>query len=210
MLFDEIEKAHSSILDKFLQILEDGRLTDGQGNTVYFSETIIIFTSNLGMYVKDELGRRYQNVTMDMDYPEVQRHLRQAVEDHFKLELGRPEILNRIGENIVVFDFIREDAGKAILKAQVDKIIRRLQEQKDIRVTVTDEAYQELSAAALADLSNGGRGIGNQVEALLINPLSRWLFDNAVTGHADVTIEHFHANVQPPCVVCRKEGERHD
>ena len=205
VLFDEIEKAHSSILDKFLQILEDGRLTDGQGNTVYFSETIIIFTSNLGMYVKDDLGRRYQNVTMDMDYPEVQKRLRQAVEDHFKLELGRPEILNRIGENIVVFDFIREEAGQAILKAQVDKIIRRLQEQKNIRMTITDEAYQELSAAALGDLSNGGRGVGNQVEALLINPLSRWLFDNAVIENADVTIEHFDVHVQPPCVICRKE-----
>ncbi len=214
VLFDEIEKAHSSILDKFLQILEDGRLTDGQGNTVYFSETIIIFTSNLGMYVKDELGRRYQNVTMDMDYPEVQKRLRQAVEDHFKLELGRPEILNRIGENIVVFDFIREEAGKAILKAQVDKIVRRLEEQKNIRVTVTDEAYAELSAAALNDLSNGGRGVGNQVEALLINPLSRWLFDNAVIENADVTIEHFDTNVQPPCVQCHtgssKEVADHD
>nr|MBR4279477.1 ATP-dependent Clp protease ATP-binding subunit [Clostridia bacterium] len=207
VLFDEIEKAHSSILDKFLQILEDGRLTDGQGNTVYFSETIIIFTSNLGMYVKDELGRRYQNVTMDMDYPEVQQRLRQAVEDHFKLELGRPEILNRIGENIVVFDFIREEAGKAILKSQVDKIIRRLEEQKNIRVTVTGEAYAELSAAALSDLSNGGRGVGNQVEALLINPLSRWLFDNAVIEDADVTIEHFDVNVQPPCVQCRTGKE---
>ena len=210
VLFDEIEKAHSSILDKFLQILEDGRLTDGQGNTVYFSETIIIFTSNLGMYVKDELGRRYQNVTMDMDYPEVQRRLRQAVEDHFKLELGRPEILNRIGENIVVFDFIREEAGKAILKAQVDKIIRRLEEQKNIRVTVTDEAYGELSAAALADLSNGGRGVGNQVEALLINPLSRWLFDNLVISDANVTIEHFDVGCKPPCVRCRKEESSHD
>ena len=206
VLFDEIEKAHSSILDKFLQILEDGRLTDGQGNTVYFSETIIVFTSNLGMYVKDELGRRYQNVTMDMDYPEVQKRLRQAVEDHFKLELGRPEILNRIGENIVVFDFIREEAGKAILQSQVDKIIRRLQEQKNIRVTITDEAYQELSAAALGDLSNGGRGVGNQVEALLINPLSRWLFDNAVIANAEVTIEHFDTASQPPCVICRKEA----
>ncbi|MBQ4581068.1 MAG: ATP-dependent Clp protease ATP-binding subunit [Clostridia bacterium] len=210
VLFDEIEKAHSSILDKFLQILEDGRLTDGQGNTVYFSETIIIFTSNLGMYVKDELGRRYQNVTMDMDYPEVEKRLRQAVEDHFKLELGRPEILNRIGENIVVFDFIREEAGKAILKSQVDKIIRRLEEQKNIRVTVTDEAYGELSAAALADLSNGGRGVGNQVEALLINPLSRWLFDNAVTEKADVTIEHFDVGCKPPCVRCKKEADCHD
>ena len=212
VLFDEIEKAHSSILDKFLQILEDGRLTDGQGNTVYFSETIIIFTSNLGMYVKDELGRRYQNVTMDMDYPEVQQRLRQAVEDHFKLELGRPEILNRIGENIVVFDFIREEAGKAILKSQVDKIIRRLEEKKNIRVTVTDEAYAELSAAALADLSNGGRGVGNQVEALLINPLSRWLFDNAVIENADVTIEHFDVAAVPPCVQCHteKEDKRND
>lgn len=210
VLFDEIEKAHSSILDKFLQILEDGRLTDGQGNTVYFSETIIIFTSNLGMYVKDELGRRYQNVTMDMDYAEVEKRLRQAVEDHFKLELGRPEILNRIGENIVVFDFIRQEAGQAILKAQVDKIIRRLAEQKGIRVTITDEAYAELSAAALADLSNGGRGVGNQVEALLINPLSRWLFDNAVIGNADVTIEHFDVGAKPPCVRCKKEENAHD
>ena len=207
VLFDEIEKAHSSILDKFLQILEDGRLTDGQGNTVYFSETIIIFTSNLGMFVKDEFGKRYQNVTMDMDYAEVEKRLRQAVEDHFKLELGRPEILNRIGENIVVFDFIRQEAGQAILKAQVDKIIRRLEEQKAIRVTVTDKAYAELSAAALSDLSNGGRGVGNQVEALLINPLSRWLFDNAVISDADVTIEHFDVTARPPCVRCRTRKE---
>ena len=205
VLFDEIEKAHSSILDKFLQILEDGRLTDGQGNTVYFSETIIIFTSNLGMYVKDEMGKRYQNVTMDMDYAEVEKRLRQAIEDHFKLELGRPEILNRIGENIVIFDFIRQEAGHAILKSQVDKIIRRMEEQKGIRIAVTEEAYQQLSDAALADLSNGGRGIGNQVEALLINPLSRWLFDNGVTQDADVTIEGFDVTARPPCLNCRTE-----
>ncbi|MBE5797959.1 MAG: ATP-dependent Clp protease ATP-binding subunit [Clostridiales bacterium] len=207
VLFDEIEKAHSSILDKFLQILEDGRLTDGQGHTVYFSETIIIFTSNLGMYVKDEFGKRYQNVTMDMDYAEVEKRLRQAVEDHFKLELGRPEILNRIGENIVIFDFIREEAGQAILRSQVDKIIRRMDEQKRIRITVTDEAYGQLSAAALADLSNGGRGIGNQVEALLINPMSRWLFDNGVTEDADVVIEGFDVTARPPCLRCRVAGE---
>ena len=214
VLFDEIEKAHSSILDKFLQILEDGRLTDVQGNTVYFSETIIIFTSNLGMYVKDDFGKRYQNVTMDMDYAEVEKRLRQAVEDHFKLELGRPEILNRIGENIVIFDFIREEAGHAILKGQVDKIIRRMEEQKQIRITVTEGAYQQLSDAALSDLSNGGRGIGNQVEALLINPLSRWLFDNGVTENADMTIEGFDVTARPPCLNCHlgstKEENAHE
>ncbi len=202
LLFDEIEKAHPSILDKFLQILEDGRMTDGQGNTVYFSETIIIFTSNLGMYVKDAFGGRQQNVTMDMDYPQVEKRIRTAVEEYFKLELGRPEILNRIGENIVVFDFIRQEAGQAILRAQVDKIIRRMEEQKGIRITVTDEAYAQLQSAALADLSNGGRGIGNQVEALLINPLSRWLFDNEVLSDAQVTIQHFNVDARPACIHC--------
>ena len=207
VLFDEIEKAHPSILDKFLQILEDGRLTDGQGHTVYFSETIIIFTSNLGMYVKDELGRRFANVTMDMDFPEVQRRLRQAIEDHFKLELGRPEILNRIGENIVIFDFIRQEAGQAILRAQVDKIIRRLEEQKGIAITITGEAYQQLASAALADLSNGGRGVGNQVEALLINPLSRWLFDHGVVADARVTITSFDTEAHPATLTCQLPDE---
>jgi ATP-dependent Clp protease ATP-binding subunit ClpA len=62
VLFDEIEKAHPRILDKFLQILEDGRLTDGRGETAYFSEAILVFTSNLGIYVEDEHGRRVQSV----------------------------------------------------------------------------------------------------------------------------------------------------
>lgn len=208
LLFDEIEKAHASILDKFLQILEDGRMTDGQGNTVYFSETIIIFTSNLGMYTKDAIGRRSPNVTMDMDYPTVAATMRKAIEDYFKLELGRPEILNRIGENIVVFDFIRKEAGEAILQAQVKKIKNRMEEQKGIRLSVTEEAYAQLAEAALADLSNGGRGVGNQVESLLINPLARWLFDNGVPDNAQVEITAFETKSQPPRVVCcHKEGK---
>ena len=210
LLFDEIEKAHPSILDKFLQILEDGRMTDGQGNTVYFSETIIIFTSNLGIYVKDALGNRQPNVTMDMDYGEVEKRVRAAIEEYFKLELGRPEILNRIGENIVVFDYIRREAGEAILRAQVDKIIRRMEEQKGIRIQIADFAYNSLKEAALFDLSNGGRGVGNQVEALLINPLSRWLFDNEVLADADVLIEGFDVTAKPPCVRCKVlEEENH-
>ena len=210
LLFDEIEKAHPSILDKFLQILEDGRMTDGQGNTVYFSETIIIFTSNLGIYVKDVLGNRQPNVTMDMDYGEVEKRVRAAIEEYFKLELGRPEILNRIGENIVVFDYIRREAGEAILRAQVDKIIRRMEEQKGIRIQIADFAYNSLKEAALFDLSNGGRGVGNQVEALLINPLSRWLFDNEVLQNADVLIEGFDVTAKPPCVRCKvMEDQNH-
>ena len=183
LLFDEIEKAHSSVLDKFLQILEDGRMTDGQGKTVYFSETIIIFTSNLGIYVKDAFGHRQPNVTMDMEYNEVRTRVRSAIEDYFKLELGRPEILNRIGENIVVFDYIRKEAADLILKAQVDKIIRNLREQKNIQIR-----------------------IGNQVEALLVNPLSRWMFDHAVIQDAEVVIEGFETTANPPALRCRMEG----
>ena len=208
LLFDEIEKAHPSILDKFLQILEDGRMTDGQGQTVYFSETIIIFTSNLGIYVKDAFGNRSPNVTMDMEYAEVSTRVRGAIEDYFKLELGRPELLNRIGENIVIFDYIRRPAGEAILKAQVNKLSRRLAEQKNIKVQIADFAYRSLEEAALSDLSNGGRGIGNQVENLLINPLSRWLFDHQVTENASILIDGFDVSAKPPVITCKVlEGE---
>lgn len=210
LLFDEIEKAHSSILDKFLQILEDGRMTDGQGNTVYFSETILIFTSNLGIYTKDALGNRRLNVSMDMDYPRLARRVRQAIEEYFKLELGRPELLNRIGENIVVFDFIRREAGEEILRSQVERVLRRLAEERDLRVEIAPAAYDALRDAALADLSNGGRGIGNQVESLLINPLARWLFDQAVTGGAQVLVEACLTQANPPELRCRRREETHE
>ena len=137
----------------------------------------------------------------------LKARLRAAVEDYFKLELGRPEILNRIGENIVIFDFIRQEAGKAILRGQVDKLIRRLKEQKNLTLVVPDESYAQLSDAALADLSNGGRGIGNQVEALLINPLARTLFDSGVTEHATVTVDAFDPAAQPPALKCTIEKE---
>ncbi len=113
ILFDEIEKAHPRILDKFLQILEDGRLTDGRGDTAYFSEAILIFTSNLGIYVDDGHGQRVQNVKPGDPYEVVETRVREAIADHFKYRLGRPEILNRIGDNIVVFNFITPDSRRA-------------------------------------------------------------------------------------------------
>ena len=202
LLFDEIEKAHPSILDKFLQILEDGRMTDGQGNTVYFSETIIIFTSNLGIYGIDSNGERTLRVTQQMPYEEVQKSVRKGIEEYFKLQLGRPEILNRIGENIVVFDFIREDVADEILKAQVDKIIANLQSEKKISLSLSDAAMETLRTKAVANLDNGGRGIGNIVESLLINPLSRYLFDNEIFENRTVAIDEINAEIQPYSLNC--------
>lgn len=204
LLFDEIEKAHPSILDKFLQILEDGRMTDGQGNTVYFSECIIIFTSNLGIYTRDENGVRHANVDPDMSYDEVRKNVRKGIEEYFKTELGRPEILNRIGENIVVYDYIRPDVAKQILDAQLEKIIKNLLADKQIRITVSQNAYSTLFENALNNLDNGGRGIGNIVENLFINPLSRWLFDNEVFNDADVTINVINASELPVNIECTR------
>ena len=189
LLFDEIEKAHPSILDKFLQILEDGRMTDGQGNTVYFTETVIIFTSNLGFYGEGEGGRRQALVSPEMDYETLRRVIRRNIEDYFKLELGRPELLNRMGENIIVFDYIRPPAAAAILDALLEKIKTRMAEDKGIRLTVSKELREQLLAAALGNLENGGRGVGNMVESMLIDPLSRYLFDERVQPGSAVLAE---------------------
>lgn len=207
LLFDEIEKAHPSILDKFLQILEDGRMTDGQGNTVYFSETIIIFTSNLGIYTRNEQGEREANVTSDMPYQEVFARIREAIENYFKLELGRPEILNRIGENIVIFDFIRPDIAHLIMDSQVDKITISLMAEKRIAITISESAQATLNKNMLENLGNGGRGIGNIVESLLINPLARYLFDNEIFNDAKITIENIDTRNIPASLDCTR-GDR--
>ena len=202
LLFDEIEKAHPSILDKFLQILEDGRMTDGQGNTVYFSETVIIFTSNLGIYQIDSTGQRKQVVTSDMTYEEVEKSVRAGINDYFKLQLGRPEILNRIGENIVVFDFIREDVAVEIMNSQLKKITQQVFEDKNIQLELGPKAYEVLTNRVLKNLDNGGRGIGNIVESLLINPLSRYLFDNNIFGNAKLTIDQINDSEMPYSLEC--------
>lgn len=189
LLFDEIEKAHPSIFDKFLQILEDGRMTDGQGNTVYFSETVIIFTSNLGIYTKNQIGERSANVNMNMTYEELSAKVKGAIKDYFKLDLGRPEILNRIGENIVVYDYIRPQIAKNILAAQLDRICQTLLTDKNIKVTLSDKAFEVLLAHSLQNLENGGRGIGNIVESMFINPLSRYLFDNNIERDKKIDIK---------------------
>ena len=190
LLFDEIEKAHPSIFDKFLQILEDGRMTDGKGETVYFSECIIIFTSNLGMYVADQFGEKHLNISLDMPYSQMQNKLISAIKDYFKLQLGRPEILNRIGDNFVVFDFIRENVAVEILTAQLNKIKKNLLSQKKIELSWSDNVFEFLKEKAFGNLENGGRGIGNIMEKYFINPLARYVYDNHLTEGAVLSIQN--------------------
>ncbi len=181
VLFDEIEKAHPRILDKFLQVLDDGVLTSGRGDRVYFSEALIVFTSNLGIYRLDASGARIPNVAPDQPFEEVRARVRAEIEAHFKLVLNRPEILNRIGENIIVFDFIRRDVADRIFDGMVDALLREAAKSGH-RVAIAPEAREALRELCVADLSNGGRGVRNKLEVHLTNPLARALFDRDGEG----------------------------
>ena len=171
ILFDEIEKAHGKILDKFLQILDEGQITSGKGERVYFSDSIIVFTSNLG--ITATLARERDKIT----YADVEEKIRRGVSSYFKEELGRPELLNRIGDNIVVFDFISTPVAIEIIEMMLANIIGWIAQSQKVVVQIDDAVRADLAMRITADLSNGGRGIGNALESLLINPLSRALWD---------------------------------
>ncbi len=188
ILFDEIEKAHPRILDKFLQILDDGVLTSGRGDRVYFSETLIIFTSNLGIYRRDASGVRTPRVTAEHSFETVRDGVLDEIKSYFNFEIGRPEILNRIGENIIVFDFVREPVARDIFHQLIRQSLDGLAEQ-GTEIEIADAALRDLEMLCLADLSNGGRGIRNQLEVHLINPLARALFEIGGRPNGRFTVE---------------------
>ncbi len=188
VLFDEVEKAHPRILDKFLQVLDEGVLTSGRGERVYFSEAFLVFTSNLGIYRLDVQGERVPNVLPGEPYEAVQTKVKEEISRHFKLTLGRPEILNRLGENIMVFDFIRDDVAVEIFDSMLAGLARKVKQSQGVSVEISAETKQVLQEVCIADLSNGGRGIRNQLEVHFVNPLARLLFDQNVPAGATLRI----------------------
>ena len=179
VLFDEIEKAHRKIFDLFLQILDDGRLTSGRGETVYFSESLIIFTSNLGIYENAPDGTKQMLINPKDSYELVNAAVNKSIREFFTFNIGRPEILNRIGENIVVFDFIRSENGtaQAIFNKMLKSVLARLKETHKISLQWKQGTRERLMDHSCERLDMGGRGIGNSLERVFINPLSRALFD---------------------------------
>lgn len=190
LLFDEIEKAHGSIFDKFLQILDDGRLTDGKGETIYFSECIIVFTSNLGTVARSQTSEAGASVlvTPDMPYARMREIVQQEIRDHFNFVLGRPEILNRLGDNFVVFDFIKPPLDGEIVDLLIAKLARFAKESKKMHLLVDAGVRDTLVGLARGQLHHGGRGIRNVVDNAFVNPLSRALFDANVQPHTRVRV----------------------
>ncbi|MDX3086651.1 MULTISPECIES: AAA family ATPase [Streptomyces] len=187
LLFDEIEKAHERILDLFLQILDDGRLTDSRGGTVYFSECFIVFTSNLGTQPDDEReGSEPDAVThraADLlrqftdDRAGYFDHFRAAYEDFFDRKIGRPELRNRLGDNYVTLGFIDEKSAGRVLDRSLDSVVARVAAVHETELVIDPGARDDLRDAATAHLGLGARGILNLVESAVVNPLSRELFE---------------------------------
>ncbi len=168
LLFDEIEKAHPRILDKFLQILEDGRLTDGKGDTVLFSDTVIVFTSNIGA------------AQIEVDNPDVRTAFIERVRSHFVNELKRPELLGRIGEgNIIPFNFMADDNFLVdIARSKLEPLRHRLAEKWGAAaLQFIDETKALQSIVGMVDRTSGGRGVLNALTIYLFDPLAQFLFD---------------------------------
>jgi len=155
ILIDEIEKAHPDIFNILLQILDDGRLTDGQGRTVNFKNTVIVMTSNLGSDILQESGA----------FEDKKRGVLEAVRKYF-----RPEFLNRIDETIV-FQPLSEAMLAEIVEIQLERVARRVRD-KNIRLSVTPKAQRFLVGAG-TDLAYGARPLKRAIQRHLVDPLAK-------------------------------------
>lgn len=158
ILLDEMEKAHPDVFNVLLQILDDGRLTDSQGRTVDFKNTVIVMTSNLGSDLIQEISKRG-------DYFEMKEAVMGVVGKHF-----RPEFINRIDE-IVVFHPLDKDQIREIAQIQINRLRSRLAE-RDYGITITDEALDYLAASGY-DPVYGARPLKRAIQQHVENPLSQ-------------------------------------
>ncbi len=162
LLLDEIEKAHNDVFNILLQILDDGRLTDGHGRTVDFKNVIIIMTSNLGSQAIQELGGR--------DDEEMRRRVMEAVRAHF-----RPEFLNRVDE-MLIFHTLSLAQIKAIVEIQLKRVEKRLAERK-LGLEVTEQAKEFLAREGY-DPVFGARPLRRAIQRVLQDPLARRLLEH--------------------------------
>lgn len=160
ILLDEIEKAHPDVFNILLQVLDDGRLTDSQGRTVDFKNTVIIMTSNLG-------SQQIQEMSANNDYEGLKQVVMEIVSQHF-----RPEFINRVDET-VVFHPLAKDQIRDIAKIQLQHLAARLHEQ-DFTMKISDEAIDVLGDAGF-DPVYGARPLKRAIQQYLENPLAQMI-----------------------------------
>ena len=180
LLLDEVEKAHPDVFNILLQVLEDGRLTDGQGRTVDFRNTIVVMTSNLGSDL-------IQNYSGDDDYDLMKAAVMETVGNHF-----RPEVINRIDE-VVVFHSLRKDQVSGIANIQLDRLRKRLAEH-ELSLTMTSTALDKLVDVGFEPIY-GARPLKRAIQQWIENPLAQRLlagdFPPGTEIAVDVEGDHF-------------------
>ncbi len=172
ILFDEIEKAHPDVFNILLQVLDDGRLTDGQGRVVDFTNTVIIMTSNLGA----------TQLLNAKSYAEGESMVMDTIRHTFK-----PEFINRL-DDIVVFNSLGEEQIKSIVKLQLQDLVKRLQD-KDITVSFDDSLLAEIFKVGF-DISFGARPIKRAIQNYVENPLAKQLLDGRVYPGCSIKLSY--------------------
>jgi len=157
LLLDEVEKAHPDVFNVLLQVLEDGRLTDGQGRTVDFRNAVVVMTSNLGSDL-------IQNFKSDDEYAQMKDAVMDVVGGHF-----RPEFINRIDE-VVVFHSLAQEQVRGIAKIQLQLLGQRL-EDRELAFSISDEALDTLLEAGF-DPVYGARPLKRAIQRYIENPLA--------------------------------------
>jgi ATP-dependent Clp protease ATP-binding subunit ClpC len=182
VLFDEIEKAHPDVFNMLLQILEDGRLTDSQGRTVDFKNTVIIMTSNVGA----RLITDHQQSTLGFSAEEEKRNDNTNIKELVMSELKnvfRPEFLNRV-DDIIVFNKLSQDEIKLIAKKMLDTLAQRL-EKLNIKITFTDEAVTAIADAGF-DENYGARPLRRSIQSKIEDALSEDMLEGKVKENSQV------------------------
>ncbi|MBT8386375.1 MAG: AAA family ATPase, partial [Ignavibacteria bacterium] len=180
LLLDEIEKAHPDVFNVLLQVLDDGRLTDNQGRTVNFKNTIIIMTSNLGSHLLQE---KLFNVD-DEQIEDVMGELRENLDDLLRKSI-RPEFLNRIDE-IVLFKPLTHKEIREIVEIQLQRVTEMLKE-KQLKLKITNEAKDWLANLGY-DVTFGARPLKRTIQKYLVNPLSQELLAGNFVGGDTINV----------------------
>jgi ATP-dependent Clp protease ATP-binding subunit ClpB len=175
VLLDEVEKAHPEVFNVLLQLLDDGRLTDGQGRTVDFRNAVVILTSNLGSHYYAE------GALSDEDFEQIRGKVLETVHQFF-----RPEFVNRL-DDIVVFRSLSAIQIKQIVKIQVDKLMERLRDRR-IELSLTDAALTEIATIGF-DPVFGARPLKRAIQKELMNPLSKLILQGEVRDGQEIAVD---------------------
>jgi ATP-dependent Clp protease ATP-binding subunit ClpB len=174
LLLDEVEKAHPDVFNILLQVLEDGRLTDGQGRTVDFRNTIVVMTSNLGSDL-------IQNFSDDEDYELMKASVMEVVGNHF-----RPEVINRIDE-VVVFHSLRKEQVRGIAEIQLNRLRKRLTE-RELTLTLTSTAMDKLVDVGFEPIY-GARPLKRAIQQWIENPLAQELLAGKYLPGSEIGVD---------------------